>query len=534
MLRSCISYFLVSGIIQFTLSAALPQLSLAQEWSVRGKQQGILKIVDLGFPSENVRENCNEALLCLDKDNNFEACLAEDWRWIDDRTIEFALRRGVTFHNGEEFSAETIKANWEVYRKMGTPVMAPFLSLPDETLFEIVDRNTVRFTFPGPDGLAEVKFLFFTQIAPAFFDGRKFEERSWGRSPESGPWGTGPFKLAQGSLGFFKSSDQVVLEANERYWDRRYPKVRRVIFENVLIGDRKEAMRLCQETEGTVDIVTHILPLDTLKVAESSFAKVVKSKDETFSRGIFNQRKKDSKWRDIRLRKAINYAVNRGELLKYAAKGNAHNLGGFIPPGAFGHNPHVTLYTYDTIKAKSLVTDAGYPDGFEMEIITYEAWKVEAQIISKMLERIGISVKLEILTHPEWIHRLFVSENLFEKQSWDMAIGYFYNWCGHTAPGFLTFDLLEETRSRWIEYDPVYEAMFKEMVMILDSEVQEVKIRQMVQHLYDRAYFLFIYSPLTLYAVNAEVNFVPQTSGSLLLKQTSVTENHWSVRGKNN
>jgi ABC-type transport system substrate-binding protein len=181
-----------------------------------------------------------------------------------------------------------------------------------------------------------------------------------------------------------------------------------------------------------------------------------------------------------------------------------------------------------------LLTDAGYPDGFDMEIITYEAWKVEAQIISKMLERIGISVRLEILTHPEWIHRLFVSENLFEEQSWDMAIGYFYNWCGHTAPGFLTFDLLEETRSRWIEYDPVYEDMFKEMAMILDSEVQEEKIRQMVRHLYDRAYFLFIYSPLTLYAVNAEVNFVPQMSGSLLLKETSVTDSHWSLRGKNN
>jgi hypothetical protein len=75
--------------------------------------------------------------------------------------------------------------------------------------------------------------------------------------------------------------------------------VKRVIFDNTLIGDREQAMRLCMEKEGAVDIVSHIRPLDTLKVAESPFAKVVKNREAAALVGWINQRKKDSKWRDI-------------------------------------------------------------------------------------------------------------------------------------------------------------------------------------------------------------------------------------------
>ena len=72
------------------------------------------------------------------------------------------------------------------------------------------------------------------------------------------------------------------------------------------------------------------------------------------------------------------------------------------------------------------------------------------------------------------------------------------------------------------------------MTLTADRDEQEERIRQMVSYVYDRAYLLFIYSPLTLYAVNKEVNLVPHKCGYLRLKETSVTDNHWSVRGKNN
>jgi peptide/nickel transport system substrate-binding protein len=81
----------------------------------------------------------------LDKDNkNPRPALAEDWRWIDDRTIEFKLRTGVTFHNGEKFNAEAVRVNWDEYKKMEVPGVLPHEIIPDETIFEIIDEYTVR------------------------------------------------------------------------------------------------------------------------------------------------------------------------------------------------------------------------------------------------------------------------------------------------------------------------------------------------------------------------------------------------------
>ena len=94
------------------------------------------------------------------------------------------------------------------------------------------------------------------------------------------------------------------------------------------------------------------------------------------------------------------------------------------------------------------------------------------------------------------------------------------------------FQPVQQGDFRWIEYDPVYEEMWKDMARTVDTDAQEEKIRQIAEYVYDRAYGVFIYSPLTLYAVNKEVNFVPQKFQHMRLKETSVTDKHWSLRAE--
>jgi peptide/nickel transport system substrate-binding protein len=525
---------LILALFQFTVVVALSAPSLGQEWQVRVKPRGTLKVVDLGHPWAAAKCLYHDPLIHIDHNNNYQPHLAEDWRWIDNRTIEFKLREGVRFHNGERLNAEAVRVNWKAYGDMDNPFSARFWVIPDETIFRIIDDYTVRFTLPQPDCLALFKFQLFCLYAPAFFATHTFDEYNWGFFAEPGPWGAGPFQLVEGSVKpWITSDDQIVLKAYEGYWDRRYPKVQRVVFENKLIGDRKEAMRVCRETEGQVDIVSHIRPLDTLKVAESPFAKVVKKKNVTWFRGIFNLRNEESKWRDIRLRKALNYAVNREELWKYGAKGNAYNFGGIIPDGAFGHNPNLKPYTYDTTKARALLAEAGYPDGFDLKIIALERRKLETQIISKMLERVGLKVTFEILPEPEFWSRVVISilDKPPEEQEWDIHL---YNVVdnGGNSVYLLPWNFIEETGMRWIEYDPSYERMWEELKTIVDPEDLEEKIRQMVQYLHDQVYALNIYTAMTLYAVNKEVNLVPYNVAALVLRDTSVTENHWSIRGQ--
>jgi len=230
----------------------------------------------------------------------------------------------------------------------------------------------------------------------------------------------------------------------------------------------------------------------------------------------------------------LRRAVNRKELWKYGAKGNAYNLGGHISPGAYGHNPNLTHYTYDTTRARSLLAEAGYPEGFEVKIFTQEAWKLEVQIIRRMLERIGLKARFEALTYPEWLGKIYIPilDKPPEEQDWDMVIGHYADWWGHTGASFLTLGFIEGSDFRWIEYDPVYEEMWKDMARTVDPKAQEEKIQHMEKYIYDRAYALFIYTPISLYAVNKEVNFVPRKDQWLRLKETSVADNHWSVRGE--
>jgi ABC-type transport system substrate-binding protein len=196
----------------------------------------------------------------------------------------------------------------------------------------------------------------------------------------------------------------------------------------------------------------------------------------------------------------------------------------------------LTPGTYDTPKAKSLLAEAGYPEGFEVKIITSEGWKLEAQNIKRMLERIGLKVRVDVFTYSEWLQKMYmpILDKPPEEQDWDVSLAHMANWFGHIGATFLTFNYLEESDWRWIEHDPAYERMWKDMARTVDTTAQEEKIWEIAEYLHVRAYTLNIYSPLTLYAVNKEAHFVPQRFQYLRLKETSVSENHWSVRGKNN
>src|ERR671931_2735314 len=124
----------------------------------------------------------------------------------------------------------------------------------------------------------------------------------------AGPWGTGPYRLVEGLSLPDKRSDRVVLEANTDYWDHsRFPRLQRIVFDNTL--SQKEAVELLKTGEGRVDLVTELSPLETLRVAESPFATVVKNRGSFMTVfGQFNKRKRGSPWRDVRVRQDMNLA----------------------------------------------------------------------------------------------------------------------------------------------------------------------------------------------------------------------------------
>jgi peptide/nickel transport system substrate-binding protein len=329
-----------------------------------------------------------------------------------------------------------------------------------------------------------------------------------------------------------KRADRVVLEANVEYWDTtRMPRLQRIIFDNTLA--QHEAVELVKTGEGRVDLVSELSPLETLRVAQSPFAKVVKNRggwNTIF--GQFNMRKVGSPWRDVRVRQAVNLAIHREDLIRYAAKGNGVIVPALLAVNAFGYNTDLAPYAFDPGKARALLREAGYPDGLAVTLIAPPPLEVQATVVGKMLEQVGFTVERQTLDPTVYNQktRLLELDQPAEQQGWDIALT---SW-GDTAnfSAFQPYHLYALAGPfDWVFEEPELKRLYMQVLRTVDQEHQQALLRQMERHTRDYAYFLFLYNPIKLYAVNKAVDFVPYVSATLNLAETSVTAEHWSVQG---
>jgi peptide/nickel transport system substrate-binding protein len=328
-----------------------------------------------------------------------------------------------------------------------------------------------------------------------------------------------------------KRTDRLVLEANPNYWDpKRLPRFKRIVFDNT--SGQEEAVELVKTSEGRVDLVTELRPLDTLRVAESPSATVVKNRAALVTVfGLFNLRKAGSPWQDVRLRQAANVAINREDLIRYATKGNGLVIPALVAVQGFGYAPDLTPYPFDPVKARHLQREAGYADGLSITLIASEALQVQATVVSKMLEQAGFTVDLQVLDATAYNRKVFLSalEQPPEQQSWDVALT-----SAVDTINFPVYNLYHQYALDgvwdWIGEQPALRQLYEQVLGTVDRERQQVLIRQMERHTRDQAYFLFLYNPILLYATNNAVHFVPYANGMLNLSETAVTDQHWSVR----
>jgi ABC-type transport system substrate-binding protein len=321
------------------------------------------------------------------------------------------------------------------------------------------------------------------------------------------------------------------LEANLAYWDpRRLPRLHRIVFDNTL--DQKDAVELVKTGEGRVDVVTDLSPLETLRVAQSPFATVVKSRKNLEAvLGIFNMRKTGSPWTDIRVRQAVNLAINRADLLRYATKGNGAIIPALIPVHGYGYDPDLAPYPFAPGKARHLLREAGYADGLALLLIAPDTLQVQATVVSKMLEQVGLTVDLQMLDPLAYSQKvwLFELDQPAEQQAWDIALGL---W-----PDPINFPVFELYRTLalngyadWVREEPELGQLDAQVLRTVDREAQQRVIRQMERPAHGQAYFLFLYNPIKLFAVNKSVEFRPDAIPYVSFKDTAVTAQHWSIR----
>jgi len=162
------------GLILFVVNLSFSSGSFGQSAPT---PRGEIRVVDKSPKNWiHVTMHVFEHLVEMDKSGTLVPRLATNWKWLDDRTLEFKLRQGVKFHNGEKFDAESVKLNWEENTKRRQPhILGQYMNFKSGSKLEIVDPQTIRFSFPAPDGGALVK------IAVMHIANRQFyREVGWG------------------------------------------------------------------------------------------------------------------------------------------------------------------------------------------------------------------------------------------------------------------------------------------------------------------------------------------------------------------
>jgi peptide/nickel transport system substrate-binding protein len=319
--------------------------------------------------------------------------LATDWS-MDGTTATITLREDAKFHDGEDFTADDFIAT---YRRFLDPEYEHFIGEKNQSIYGpylLGDVKNVEKT-----GDYEVEFEIATKYAPfvrnlgvfalAVLSKKQIESDE---KVSDNPIGTGAFQFDEWDTG----NKIIRLSAHGDYWGDG-PQVENVLFEAINQNSTRAQSLDAQE----LDIVDGLGAQAAQQVKDSSNAKLLEKAGLNVGYMAFNMARMEA-FRDKKVRKAISHAINTKEIVQSLYKGMAVQSSQPIPPGMMGHDDELSPYAYDPEKAKSLLKEAGYEDGFSFQLAVmnnprpyFPSPKETANTVQSNLKEVGIDVTLE-------------------------------------------------------------------------------------------------------------------------------------------
>jgi glutathione transport system substrate-binding protein len=310
--------------------------------------------------------------------------LAERWDASPDaRVYTFYLRKGVKFHDGTPFNAAAVKANFDRIRN-------PENKLRRYTLYKIIsqidvlDEYTVRFTLAEPFGA-----MIATFAHPAGGINSPAAVKKYGQDYEKNPVGTGPYKFQE-----WVPNDHITLVKNPDYWDKANDaKVDRIIVKPV----PEDGTRIAMLQKGDAQFINPV-PYSMAELVRADKNLTLAESEAIYTYWVaMNTQKKP--FSDVRVRQAMNYAINKEAIIKAVLRGHGKPADSPLAPRVWGHTP-VKSYPYDPAKAKALLAEAGYPNGFKTLLrgVAQTDPKEIMVAIQGQLKQVGVDV--EVLALP--------------------------------------------------------------------------------------------------------------------------------------
>lgn len=328
-------------------------------------------------------------------------------RWetsADGRRIVFALQQGVKFQDGTAFDAAAVK--WNIDQRMDKAVNSPQRQLLEPIIasVDVVDPLHVAFNLVAP---SPVLFSLLGERPGFMVSPTAWKQR--GPDFASQPVGTGAFVLKQWTRG-----SQVVLERNPGYWQAGLPYLDRIVVHD-LAGSVIGVQRLLT---GEVDYVDQLTPTDVLPIEKRAgiVLKPIKVGRWYFLQWHVNAAPFDN----AKLRQAVAHAIDRNRLNEITMRGQGSVSDGPTPEGLWWYDPGVKSYPYDPARAKVLLAEAGYPNGFEYELSTPQVtvFQQTNQLLQEQLGAVGIKLRLQPVASSEWYARVVAGTTNMTPTRW--------------------------------------------------------------------------------------------------------------------
>ncbi|HET7340714.1 MAG TPA: ABC transporter substrate-binding protein [Methylomirabilota bacterium] len=465
----------------------------------------MLAVTIVDWTTNDMLEHIYDRLLDRDaKTLRPKPMLATSWKVVNDTTWEFTLRKGVKFHNGEPFTAEAVKATFDYMlnpaSKSHYATAAYWKPLKD---VQIVNDYVVRLVTDKPyPSVLDHASLTDLLIMPA----KALREQGAEKLAQH-PIGTGPFKFVE-----WKRDERLVLERNPDYWQGPAD-VSRVTFRFI----PEFSARLAALLSGEIDIMKDVPPQVVETVDKSGRAKVRSTVSSRINYlALVNL--KPGPMQDVRVRRAMNHAVNVDELIAQVLKGHATKMCGPLAPANVDYAP-VECYRYDPQRAQALFKEAGVdPAKLQLTLDTpsgrYPLDKDVSLAIGAQLQKIGITTNVVV---NEWGTHL---DKIKNRNTGDM---FFLGW-GPALHGQGTIEPLFKADATYSSYgnNKVLDDKIARAVTLVDAKARAAAYAELQKLVHDEAPWVFLWQQHDLYGVANTVEWTPRADEKVWMYDAKV------------
>ncbi len=452
----------------------------------------------INIPTMVVSSNIYDGLVTRDQDLNIIPALATSYENTTPTKWRFNLRKGVTFHNGEAFNAESVKFSFErIYAPGSKSPQKAWFSTIDK--IEIINDYTIDIITKKPDPVLPARLNWFA-IGP-----QEYIKEAGDIKFNLNPVGTGPFKFVK-----WIRDDKVVLKGNESYWGGS-PQIKELVFRAM----PETQARLAALQTGEVDIATNIPPdlAERLKGVKKFGFKSVLGTRVIMLHLCTNH---ESPLLKKEVRQAINYSIDRDSIVKHLLMGYGKPIASLTTKYVLGYDPNLKPYPYDPVKAKQLLAAAGYPNGIEITMNgpsgRYMRDKEVCQVVAGQLNKVGIKVNLKIL---EW------GTLISKVTSHTTDPIYLLGWAGLDADLILWPNLHSDEPFSQAN-DKILDAMLLQARYEMDPKKREKLYFQVNDYIHDQAYLAALHVQKDLYGVSKRVDWQPRGDEMIFMKDVKV------------